>query len=118
MKQLLLPAALIAALAAPGPAPAQDDGLGLGLEGLLDEFRRDLDPLLRDFAEGVEPQLRGFVSEMGPLLTTLADLIGDYNQYHPPEKLPNGDIIIRRRTPEEMRPEPDADPAPDGQIDL
>jgi hypothetical protein len=29
-------------------------------------------------------------------------MIGDLRNYHPPEKLPNGDIIIRRKTPAEI----------------
>jgi hypothetical protein len=43
---------------------------------------------------------------MGPALTTLLAEVEDWADYAPPETLPNGDIIIRRK------PEPDPDPLP------
>jgi len=49
-------------------------------------------------------------------------MIGDIDAYHPPEMLPNGDIILRRKTPlergPELGPESGPDAAPEGQIDL
>ena len=39
--------------------------------------------------------------------------IDDIRNYHPPEVLPNGDIIIRRKTPAEL-----AAPPAEGEIDL
>lgn len=118
MLRLFTPLLLAALVALPAAAQDDDSPLGQGLDRLLENFRRDLDPLLRDFAEEVEPQLRGLVTEMGPLLATLAELIGDIENYHAPEKLPNGDIVIRRKDPSEMLPGPDVEPAPEGQIDL
>jgi hypothetical protein len=32
----------------------------------------------------------------------LQDALGNLNAYHAPEILPNGDIIIRRKTPAEL----------------
>lgn len=92
------------------------EGAWLFLEGLSDEVRPQLDMLLRE----VEPTLRGMIAEMGPALNELAELIGDLNAYHPPERLPNGDILLRRKSP----PPPDTpDPAtpqpePEGPVDL
>jgi hypothetical protein len=50
---------------------------------------------------------------MGPALRDLMDQVGDLSAYHAPEVLPNGDIIIRRKTPQEMQDIP-----PDGEIEL
>ena len=58
--------------------------------GLMDE----MEPALRDLQEGMEPALRD-----------LMEKLDDLDAYHLPEVLPNGDIIIRRKTP--------LDPAPD-----
>ena len=63
------------------------------LEGLIDEIAPMLDqarPLLRD--------------EIAPVIARLAELIDDLSSYELPERLPNGDIIIRRS--------PDAPPLP------
>jgi hypothetical protein len=48
---------------------------------------------------GIEQLLRDFFLEMEPRLRELRDAIGDLNNYEAPEMLPNGDIIIRRKTP-------------------
>ena len=40
--------------------------------------------------------------ELRALLRDLLGEIEDWSDYHPPEILPNGDIIIRRKTPEEI----------------
>jgi hypothetical protein len=42
------------------------------------------------------------LKEMEPALRDLGAMIGDLRNYHPPVKLPNGDIIIRRKTPAEI----------------
>ncbi|MEM0947382.1 MAG: hypothetical protein AAGK37_08255 [Pseudomonadota bacterium] len=102
------------------PAAAQnagdeDDPMGLierGSRMLLEEFLNRLDPALEDLQR-----------EIGPALEALQDQLGRLDAYHPPEILPNGDIILRRKTPIETDPvpEPDTDPAPvpdDGAIEL
>lgn len=89
-------------------ATAQEPGLGKSLmeEGMrlfLDGLREEMSPALRDlqgFAEEMGPSMRSFMQEMGPALTELLDEVRDWTQYHPPEILPNGDIILRRKTPE------------------
>lgn len=103
---------LSAALAGPNAVPAQEGGglLDEGMREFLDGMTRDLEPLLRDFAESVEPRLRGLVTDMGPLLETLAELMSDLDQYEAPERLPNGDIIIRRKPAPEAA-EPPAEPS-------
>jgi hypothetical protein len=95
-----LAAALAIALAL--PAAAQDTGprgdMGQGID-LLGEGAR---LLLRGLAQEMEPALRGLGEEIAalrPVLEDLARMIGDVRNYHAPERMPNGDIIIRRRVP-------------------
>jgi hypothetical protein len=41
------------------------------------------------------------------MLRELSAMIGDIGNYHAPEMMPNGDIIIRRKLPgEERTPDP------------
>ena len=63
-------------------------------------------PLAADDAEGRDLMaealrlfMKGLMSELEPGLEDLNSLFQDLNAYHPPEILPNGDIIIRRKTP-------------------
>jgi hypothetical protein len=37
---------------------------------------------------------------MGPVFKSLMDEVQDWSAYHPPEMLPNGDIILRRKVEE------------------
>ncbi|MEM7752887.1 MAG: hypothetical protein AAF230_05690 [Pseudomonadota bacterium] len=54
--------------------------------------------------------MQGFMQEMEPALEDFQGFVEDLNAYHPPEVLPNGDILIRRKTPEELgEPEGDVD---------
>ncbi len=55
--------------------------------------------------------LEGLMQEIGPALKDLEGKIDDLNAYYPPEVLPNGDIIIRRKVPLAV-------PAPEGEVDL
>ena len=123
-RYLILTATVLAVLAT-GPTAAQDtsdenegrslieDGARLLFEGL----RREMGPALeglRDRAGEMEPALRDFVEQMGPALRDLMDKVGDLSAYHPPEVLPNGDIIIRRKTPQEL----EAERLPGGEIEI
>lgn len=73
--------ALVVALA--GPVRAEE---GRGMEDGLDLF-----------SEGARRLMEGIVGELGPLLLQLEALIDEVTSYQAPERLPNGDIIIRRR---------------------
>ncbi|WP_347310358.1 hypothetical protein [Defluviimonas sp. SAOS-178_SWC] len=100
------------------PAVAQDkeatpeDGFSLLEEGakiilrsMIDEVEPTLKDLQKDFGEAMD--------EMGPALGQLVEMIGDIRNYHAPEMLPNGDIIIRRKTPDEL-----AAPKPGEEIEI
>lgn len=119
----VLAIALSLCLAAPVIAQEQEDergfslmeeGARLFLEGIMREMEPALDDL-REFSDEVEPGLRRFVEEMGPALGELMNKIDDFTVYHPPEMLPNGDIIIRRKTPLEQERD---EVAPSDEIEL
>ena len=89
----------------PAPVPPTDDGWSLlerGAQMLLDGLMAEVDPALDEMGRALselEPALR----EMQPVLLDLIQMLGDIRYYHAPEKLPNGDIIIRRKTEPELR---------------
>jgi len=54
---------------------------------------------------------------MGPAFGELMGKIDDLSVYHPPEMLPNGDIILRRKAP--LDPDaPDQPPLDEGEIEI
>jgi len=75
---------------------------------------QDAGPDGRDLmAEALRLFMRGLMEEMEPAFDDLNSLLENIDVYHPPEMLPNGDIIIRRRTPLDRHPEGE-----DGEIEL
>lgn len=118
MKQIA-PALLVFTLCV-GGAAAQDsdtgatslmeEGARLFFRGFLQEMEPALEGL-QDLADDLRPALSDFVSEMGPALRDLLAEVEDWSVYHPPEMLPNGDIILRRKVPEERV-------VPEGEIEL
>lgn len=75
-------------------APAEDtDPLGQGLDGLMDNLMRELAPELNNLGE----RMSGALSGMAPVLQDLAVLGEDLGNYQTPERLENGDILIRRK---------------------
>jgi hypothetical protein len=73
-----------------------------------------------DLAEGMRKLFEEFSNDVTPMLDDLAQQLRGLNGYHPPEMLPNGDIIIRRKTapepPEDAPAAPQADE--NGAIDI
>jgi len=94
----------ICLVAAPvqGPAQAQSPS---GPELRLPQ---QLDQALRDFMDKMKPTLDGFMDTLGTL-----EQLDSLENYEPPDILPNGDIIIRRRgdAPPWQPPEGTEDPA-------
>lgn len=113
MRHFALTLAAGLALAAPAAAQETEDSPGRslmerGVELFFEGFRREMDPALDDlraWAENVQPALRQFIDEMGPAFAEILQKIDDLSVYHPPELLPNGDIIIRRKTPYDVEQE-------------
>ncbi|GAA6200590.1 hypothetical protein [Aquicoccus sp. SU-CL01552] len=101
---LAVPAAPALAQEGDEPPSMMEQGLQLFMEGLRQEMAPAVEDL-RGFAERMGPSMRSFFQEMGPALAEMMDEVQDWTLYYPPEMLPNGDILIRRR--------PDPDPAPE-----
>ncbi|SIP96708.1 hypothetical protein SAMN05421641_102139 [Paracoccus thiocyanatus] len=107
MRNLVLPALLCTFLAPavlaqgyeppladkPPPAVGSDDGLEQGLDSfmrnLLDRAAPHLDRLGRDMGDTL--------GALAPVLQDIGKLMDDARHYHAPERLENGDILIRRR---------------------
>lgn len=97
-----------------------EDGIELFLDGLRREMAPAMDNL-RDLAEQMGPSLRSFLEEMGPAFADLLEEVKDWSSYHAPEVLPNGDILIRKKTPSVPEPETETEvtpPAPPGTTDI
>ncbi|PVA11901.1 hypothetical protein DC366_02940 [Pelagivirga sediminicola] len=115
MKQILIAASAAILLASP-PAFAEQDppprdgpslieeGARMFFEGLMQEARPAMEGM-KEMAERLGPQLREFAQEMGPALAEILKDVEDLSVYEAPEKLPNGDIIIRRKPESETAPE-------------
>lgn len=71
----------------------------------LPAFAQDEEPGRDLMAEALRLFMKGLMAEMEPALDELGDLLDNLDAYHPPEVLPNGDIIIRRKTPDEVEEE-------------
>jgi len=126
----LTPAMAEDAPAVPGDPPAAtgdeapgliEQGARMFLRGLIDE----IGPQVDEMTSGIEAAAR----KLGPELERLMALVDDVKNYEPPERLPNGDIVIRRKAgappppplPEgkDDAPDTDAPDVPEGpQIDL
>ncbi|MGH1355641.1 MAG: hypothetical protein ACRBBS_11250 [Thalassovita sp.] len=108
MKQIFPPVAALTLCAAPAFAEdTQDNGLSLMEEGAKLFFQgimQEMEPAMDDLkslADTMEPAMRQFVREMGPALADVLKKVDDLTLYHPPEMLPNGDIIMRRKEAQE-----------------
>lgn len=99
----VLAAPVVADDVAPVPEPEIGEGLNLMEEGaklLLRGLLSEMDPAiseLQEFAEEMGPRMQLFAQEMGPAFAELMAQVDDFAHYAPPEFMPNGDIIIRRR---------------------
>ncbi|MEM1372993.1 MAG: hypothetical protein AAGF78_01285 [Pseudomonadota bacterium] len=107
--------ALIAFVALPMTASAQEDGDGpslmeRGMELFFEGLRQEMEPAIEgfeNFAQGLGPAMAEMMQEMGPAFADLLERVDDMSNYQSPEMLPNGDIIIRRKpeAPEFTAPE-------------
>ncbi|MBB5720875.1 hypothetical protein FHS72_000479 [Loktanella ponticola] len=107
MKQLLIPAFALSLttspLAAQTDTPTPEEGFSLMEEGaqlLLRGLMSELEPAfddLQDLATEMGPRMQMLTEQMGPAFAELLGQVDDFTRYHPPEFLPNGDIIMRRR---------------------
>lgn len=73
--------------ATPPENPQLSEGaelLNRGFQLLLEGLANEIEPMAEEWSDG---------------WANLVEKFGDMQVYHPPEVLPNGDIIIRRREP-------------------
>lgn len=120
MTRILTPAALcLALLSAPAfaqEAPEEPGFLERGLGAIMGQLWGEEEP---GVASPLAQDLAGALRQMGPVLQDLAAQVDDIRNYQAPERLPNGDILIRRREDAPAPPplgdtlRPDEDPAPD-----
>ena len=107
--------ALTLALVLASPAVAQDSDDDSNLRegwGLLSEGSRLI-------LEGLAEEMRPFVDEhLLPTIAELGALIDDVALYELPERLPNGDIIIRRRVPLDPDATPEGEDPVEDPVDL
>jgi hypothetical protein len=117
MKRVVTALGICAALAS--PAAAQDGSdTERGFDLLREGSRMILEGLLEDMRPMLDEARPFFEEEMLPFLESLGELIDDLSAYDLPERLPNGDIIIRR-SPDHPWQDPD-DPVvgEDGNVEL
>lgn len=107
MKQLLIALVLLSSPvlaetpAKPIPAVPSDNldqGLSLmeqGAQMLLEHMIGKVEPSLQDMTAALK--------EVQPKIMELMAMVDDLKNFHGPELLPNGDIIIRRKTPAELK---------------
>jgi hypothetical protein len=106
MKKIAI--SLVVLTLASSPLRADEEGFSLMEEGAKLFFKgilQEMEPTMQDLrglAEDMEPALRQFVDQMGPALADLMGKIDDISAYHPPEMMPNGDIIMRKKSPQEL----------------
>jgi len=89
--------------------PAPDGDIREGME-LLGEGMRQF---FRGLGDELEPALRDLARNMEPAMKKLLEIVDDFDAYELPERLPNGDIIIRRK-PDRPLPPPEAN----GEIEI
>ncbi|MBK1635240.1 hypothetical protein [Rhodovulum adriaticum] len=106
----------LAALVTLSPAAAQEAEEPGDLREGMDLLNEGMRLFLRGLGDELEPRMRALVEEMEPAMTRLMELIDDIDAYHLPEKLPNGDIIIRRKQQGEGGDLPPV--GPDGEVEL
>ena len=84
-----------------GPTPSGDVDAGVSL------LQQGAKLLLKGLMSNMEPAMQDMqraITEMQPALNDLLDMMGDVTNYHAPEMLENGDIILRHKTPAELAP--------------
>lgn len=110
---------LVACLGLTAPPLAAETAAPKATEG-MDMIEEGAKIILRSLLEGMQPKLEELskgldqaIKEAGPALRDLLAKVDDFRNYHPPEMLPNGDIIIRRKSPADI-----ADQQPGGEVEL
>jgi len=104
MRHVAATALILTLSASPGLAQDGDSDVRDGLDMLSEGARTLMEGLFEDMRPMLEEAQPFFEDEVAPFFVNLWALIDDVTSYEMPERLPNGDIIIRRS--------PDAPPVP------
>lgn len=116
MKHVFSIALVAGMLAIATPVAAQDDGsVGEGLDLLGEGTRLILEGLMEEMRPMLEEARPYLEDEILPFLNRMGELMDDITSYELPERLPNGDIIIRRS---DDAPEFDPEVGEDGEVEL
>jgi hypothetical protein len=83
-------------LAAPAAAQEEEPRLRDGLDLLGEGTRMILEGLMDDMRPMLEEVQPFFEEEVMPMLQRMGEIVDDLTYYALPERLPNGDILIRR----------------------
>ena len=101
--------------------PLMSLALGILLLSAVPVVAQEAEDEPESLTRGIEQMLRDLFSNVEPALRELRETIGNLDDYEAPEMLPNGDIIIRRKTPLDPAPEPEEpedEPPAEGPIEL
>lgn len=69
------------------------DMIGRGMDMLMENLMRDLGPDL----DRLRQDMSGALNSLSPVVGELAALVDDIGNYQAPQRLENGDILIRRK---------------------
>ena len=95
----------------PPPGDTRPFGLPDNDTGLLDGFLNDFITRAQPHLEGLARDMGGLMEEYRPAMEELSRLMDDIGNYEmPPERLSNGDILIRRKA--DAPPPPPLDDLP------
>ena len=114
-----LPATPLAAQDTAPPKAGEDDGFSLMEEGarlILRGMMDEMEPAFQEMDKALT-EIGPMMKEMAPRLKELVTLLGDMENYHAPQVLPNGDVLIRRKVPLVPKFGPQV-PGPNGEIEL
>lgn len=102
---LALPVALmpLALPAQEAPPSEMDEGMSLlqqGAELFLRGLMTEVQPQMQDMQKGLDDlgaKMGSALDQAQPWISALSSMVDDFGYYDPPERLPNGDILIRRK---------------------
>ncbi len=121
LSPLALPAQDLPAPVSP-PAGEMDQGMSLLEEGaklFLRGLMTEVEPRMQEMQKGLDDlgtKMGSALDQAQPWITALSSMVDDFGNYDPPERLPNGDILMRRKPGSPPLGKEDLPPAP--QTDL
>lgn len=87
----------------PAPDSEIDQGMSLlqqGAELFLRGLMTEVEPKMQEMQKGLDDlgaKMGSALDQAQPWITALSSMVDDFGYYDAPERLPNGDILIRRK---------------------